>query len=126
MFYLLVRVAVQIQSREARMTAGSTSQVRRSKNDRGDTSGGFHFYFVYIRRALTRFMTVADGSAITIRQGTIATRPPTTTFTTTTYAWLVNNQKDCSSAQSRDLHIGACHFDVLCVFPMLYVCVFLI
>ena len=105
MFYLLVRVAVQIQSRKARMTAGSTTQVRRSKNDRGDTSGGFHFYFVYIRRALTRFMTVADGSAITIRQGTIATRPPTTFE----FSWLVNNQKDCSSAQTRDLHIGACN-----------------
>ena len=111
MFYLLVRVAVRIQSRKARMTAGSTTQVRRSKNDRGDILEGFHFHFVCMRRALTRFMTVADGIPIKISTGTIATRPLTSPTTTSfEYEWSINNLKDCSSAGSRDLHIGACHF----------------
>ena len=105
MFYLLVRFAVRKQSETPRMTVGSTTQVRRSKNDRGDILEGFHFHFVCMRRALTRFMTVAAGIPITIGKGTIATRPPTTFE----FSWLVNNQKDCSSAQSRDLHIGTCH-----------------
>jgi len=50
----------------------------------------------------------SDGSNITIAKGTTATRPPTTPAATTTFefGWSINKQKDCSSAQSRDLHIG--------------------
>jgi len=48
------------------------------------------------------------GIPITIGKGTIATRPPTTPSTTTSfeYGWLLKLEKDCSSLQSRDLHIG--------------------
>jgi hypothetical protein len=49
---------------------------------------------------------VAAGIPITIGAGTTATRPQTTTITTTTYGWLVNNQKECSSPQTRGVHIG--------------------
>jgi hypothetical protein len=56
------------------------------------------------------------GIPITIGAGTTATRPQTTTITTTTYGWLVNNQKECSSPQTRGVHIGACHFGIfMCV-----------
>jgi len=47
-----------------------------------------------------------DGIPITLHTGHILTRPTTTTTTTTTYGWLVKNQKECSSAQTRGVHIG--------------------
>ena len=84
--FLLVRVAVRKQSRDPRMTAGSTTQVRRIKNDRGgNTSGGCHF--VYMCRAQTRFMTVAGAFK---------------------FDWLEETGHDCASKDfSSNLAIGA-------------------
>ena len=64
-------------------------------------------------------IVVVAGPALTIPSGETKTvTPQATPSTTFEFAWTAETKRDCSSAQSRDLHIGACacmmllHFSV--------------